>query len=196
MDWIDLTRPLTPGLPPFRHGDYADPPLRITPWCGIADQGFAVDHLSLGGQTGTHIDAPAHFAPGGTTLEALPAATLIGRYAYVSAAMLAAGQAPLGAGRILYLDALDGPDLPEAGLAALLARGDPVWVMAGAARVAGRDGWHLHRVLAQAGRFLVEDLDPAAARAITGPGQIAALPLRLIGTTGAPARVMALPDRR
>ncbi len=186
--WHDLTRVIDPALPPYRHGDYADPAVAIRPWATVAQQGFATQAISLGTQTGTHIDAPAHFVDGAATLDALPAAALMGRY------RRARGGVVRGEGAILYLDALDAAPMPEADFARLLALRLPVWVMAGAATVAGHDDWHLHRELARAGVFLVEDLDEAAARAITGPGRIVALPLRLAGTSGAPARVLAEPD--
>lgn len=37
-----------------------------------------VSDLCLGAHTGTHIDAPAHFLPGGATIESLPLDVLIG----------------------------------------------------------------------------------------------------------------------
>lgn len=78
--WHDLTRVIDPALPPYRHGDYADPAVVIRPWASVAQQGFATQAISLGTQTGTHIDAPAHFIDGAATLDALPAAALMGRY--------------------------------------------------------------------------------------------------------------------
>ena len=58
------------------------------------------------------------------------------------------------------------------------------WIMAGAATVEGRDPLHLHRALAAAGRFLVEDLDPAAVPRVPRRGEAVALPL---GSPASPA---------
>ena len=139
----------------------------------------------MGTQTGTHIDAPAHFAPGGATLDALAPDDLVGRYFH------AAQPAETYAGEpMLYLDATPGDALPERALAAFLALPCRVWIMAGAATVEGRDPLHLHRALAAAGRFLVEDLDPAAVPRVPRRGEAVALPLRLAGLSGAPARVL------
>lgn len=37
-----------------------------------------VSQLSMGAHAGTHVDAPAHFLPGGATMESLPLTTLVG----------------------------------------------------------------------------------------------------------------------
>ena len=37
---LDLTRPLDATTPIYGTAGYSDPPLAVTPWCGIADQGF------------------------------------------------------------------------------------------------------------------------------------------------------------
>jgi kynurenine formamidase len=192
--WIDLTRPMTADLPIYTAPGYSDPPFDAAPWCGIAEQGFEVWRLALGTQTGTHIDAPSHFAAGGATLDALAPEALIGRYFHVDAAALAAGGEACLAGHagetILFLDASADPELPPAAAAALLALPCPVWLLAGAPRLTGRDPLALHRLLAAAGRFLVEDLDPDAIPRVPRRGEAVALPLRLAGVSGSPARVL------
>jgi kynurenine formamidase len=189
--WIDLTRPMNPDLPTYATRGYSDPPFAAAPWCGIAEQGFEVWRLTMGTQTGTHIDAPAHFAAGGATLDTLTADDLIGRYFHVDAASLDPARLGAHAGEpILFLDASRGAGLPAVGVAALLALPCRVWVLAGAPTVEG-DPLRLHRTLAAAGRFLVEDLDPAALPLVPTRGEIVALPLRLEGVSGSPARVLA-----
>lgn len=94
---------------------------------------------------------------------------------------------------MLYLDVPDAP-LSASGFAALLALPCRVWIMAGAATVEGQDPLHLHRALAAAGRFLVEDLDPAAVPLVPRRGEAIALPLRLAGLSGSPARVLVRAD--
>ena len=186
--WIDLTRPMDPDLPIYAEGAYRDPPYRATPWCRIEDQGYAVWRLELGTQTGTHIDAPAHFVAGGATLDALRPDDLTGRYLYVDAAV---GDVPRHRGEpLLLLDASWVPGITAATFEALLALPCRVWIIAGSATVEGREPLHLHRALARAGRFLVEDLDPAAVPRVPARGEAVALPLRLAGLGGSPARVL------
>ena len=185
---------MNPALPIYAAGGYRDPPFEAAPWCGIAAQGFEVWRLAMGTQTGTHIDAPAHFAAGGATLDALAPGALIGRYFHVDAATLAAEGEPCLSGYagegILFVDASVGAAVDEPAAAALLALPCPVWVLAGALRVTGRDPLHLHRALAAAGRFLVEDLEPSAAARAPERGELIALPLRLEGLSGSPVRIL------
>lgn len=190
MDWIDLTRPMTSDLPIYAEAGYSDPPFRAAPWCGIDGQGYEVWRLEMGTQTGTHIDAPCHMVRGGATLDNLPPDALIGRYVTLRPGTWTDPPAPQGA-RILFLNAPDGGGLARAQFDAALALGCPVWVMAGSVHVAGEEPLFLHRALARAGVFLVEDLDEEPTRRLPERGEIIALPLRLVGVSGAPCRVLA-----
>ena len=99
----------TADLPIYAEPGYRDPPFAATRWCAIAERGFEVWRLAMGTQTGTHIDAPAHFAPGGATLDALAPDDLVGRYFH------AAQPAETYAGeRLLYLDARPATRCPNA----------------------------------------------------------------------------------
>lgn len=194
---IDLTKRVNDKLAVYSDGAYSDPTLEIETWCTIATQGFWVSALRLGTQTGTHIDAPAHFATGGATLEALDVARLIGTYFYVQADALADEKqlARLQNGYdnegILFLHgAAPAVRLPEAALAVLLGLACPVWVSSVAVSVIGRDPLYFHRALAENGRFLVEELDHEAARRVKPGGTVVALPLRLEGVSGSPCRVI------
>ncbi len=188
MTWIDLTRPLDRHLAIYAEADYRDPPFAVHPWCSIADQGYAVQRLDLGTQTGTHIDAPAHMHPGGATLEALPPDALIGPYV-----TLWPGQdVPQRAGAVLlFVNAPDGGAISRAQFDRALDLGFAVWVIAGSLQVQGEEPLFLHRALARAGVFLVEDLAEDPARLLPDRGEMIAAPLRLIGTSGAPCRVLA-----
>lgn len=198
---LDLTRPLDASTPIYAEGGYSDPPLTVEPWCSVSDQGFRVSKLSLGTQTGTHIDAPAHFVEGGATLETCPAADLIGRYTLIDTARLvdAANRRQALAchtdERILFLSG-DGDvaRVPSMAIDDLLALACPVWVTALGIEIDGAPPLAFHHALARNGVFLVEDLDPVAARLVRPGGEIAALPLRLTGTSGAPCRVVVIQD--
>ena len=80
----DLTKPVNSDLEIYYHGDYSDPEFYAETWCTVESQGYWVSKLSLGTQTGTHIDAPAHFKSGAETLEALPIERLMGPYFLVN----------------------------------------------------------------------------------------------------------------
>lgn len=190
--WIDLTRPLDATLPLYAEADYRDPPVRSRRWCSVGTRGFAVWQVELGSQSGTHIDAPAHFVAGGAPLEALDPGHLIGRYRLLRTGDLA--EAPIIAGHggepILFLEASAHPEIAPGIFETLLALPCPVWVMAGEGQVAGCAPFHLHRRLAETGRFLIEDLDPGSIPRVPPRGEIVALPLKLQGTSGAPVRVL------
>ena len=196
---LDLTKVLDKDLPIYTTGTYSDPPLQIETWCTVQQQGYAVSRISMGTQTGTHIDAPAHFASDGATLEALPVQALIGRYLWVDLCHVT--EADLGkvtsgyeGESILFLTSSD-PAKTEASeevLSALLKLPCIVWVTVYGVQVIGHDLLYFHQALSAAGRYLIEDVDEVtASRAIPG-GEMIALPLRLAGISGSPCRVVVV----
>src|SRR5882762_1516491 len=44
----------------------------------IAENGWNVSHLSLGSHTGTHVDAPSHYIPGGAATSEVDLSALVG----------------------------------------------------------------------------------------------------------------------
>jgi kynurenine formamidase len=197
---LDLSKPISPAIQIYAEPGYADPPYECTEWCSVATQGYRVSALRLGTQTGTHIDAPAHFDAAGATLEALPVEQLVGPYALIDLPAVAGVEAVAAlcqawAGEaILFLRAplRYTARMPAAALELLLALPTPVWVLSGEIEVSDVPGFAFQRRLAGAGRYLVEDLDRAAASQVRPGGQIAALPLALVGTSGAPCRVVVM----
>ncbi len=194
---IDLTRPLNAATPLYVGADYRDPPLEVEHWCSVAEQGFRVSRLALGTQTGTHIDAPAHFVEGAATLEALPVEALLGPYLLLdvgelcNATRLAGVLSRFGGEPLLLLvSRADATPVPESALRALLALGCRVWVLMGTVEVSGREPLFFHRLLAEAGVYLVEDLDERQVERLVPGGELIALPLRLEGVSGSPCRVL------
>jgi arylformamidase len=195
---IDLTKPLDGLLDIYHSRDYSDPPFRCSEWCSVEEQGFCVSRLELGTQTGTHIDAPAHFTSDGATLESLPVDRLMGAYFLVdlpdrcdleSIRKLSAGysQEPI---LFLRTNRSGVSRLLVAALNALIELPPEIWVVAGMIEVAHAPSLEFHRTVALAGKFLIEDLLETAAALVPRRGEIFALPLRLIGTSGAPCRVV------
>ncbi|HNS51033.1 MAG TPA: cyclase family protein [Anaerolineae bacterium] len=195
---LDLTRCLDGNLPIYAEGDYSDPPLQVEPWCTITVQGFRVSRLCMGTQTGTHIDAPAHFLDGGATLESLPARALVGRYLWLDldvATLPDVGElAAAYAGETMLFLASRGSEVAQPLFEALLELPCPVWIIADSVRVTGREALYFHRALSKAGRFLIEDLDTTTSVQVRPGGEIVALPLRLKGVSGSPCRVLVRQD--
>lgn len=195
---IDLTRPLDDSLSIYRSESYVDPPFRCTEWCSVPDRGFRVSRVELGTQTGTHIDAPAHFAAGGATLDSLPIETLMGKYFLLdlpdicNRAILNELTRTYRGEPILFLRT--GPCITARmtgdGLDYLTDLSTRVWVLGGAVTVDDAPALEFYRRIAQAGIFLVEDLEEAATERVPRQGEIFVLPLRLVGTSGSPCRVV------
>lgn len=190
--FIDLTRSLDESFSPYAHGCYSDPPFETAVWSTVGREGFRVDRLTLGTQSGTHIDAPAHFLKDGACLDALGPEQFMGRYLLLDVPF-GAGQTRVYNGEdILFLRA------PEKGRALLtpeemgrlLALPPALWVVAGDVAVCGPDPFALNRLIAGAGKFLAEDLDRRRAQDVPADGEIFVFPLRLSGASGSPCRIV------
>ena len=201
---IDLTKPLDQLFTPFTNGQYSDPPLEISEWSSISRQGFYVYSLSLGTQTGTHIDAPAHFLEEGASLEALAPDQLIGNYFLMDLTQdplspdIAKRLAEYRQEKMLFLrtpENITSRLSPEA-LRRILSLPPVLWVLSGEIEIERSAPFEFHRLMAGAGKYLVEDLDQEAAHRIAAGGELFVLPLRLIGVSGSPCRVMVRTDER
>ena len=201
---VDLTKPLDKSFIPFAAGNYSDPSLEILPWSSISEEGFCVSRLALGTQSGTHIDAPAHFLKDGATLESLLPEHLIGNYFLLD--MTCFGTLPdverlLTAYRqekIIFLRTGNNQTalMPQDAMQKILSLPLVLLVVSGDIAIEGSDPFAFHRLIARAGKFLVEDVDLNEAKQVTAGGEIFVAPLRLIGVSGSPCRVMVrLPGR-
>jgi arylformamidase len=208
MRIYDITRTLVPGMATWP----GEPGPELTLIKEMAaGQPADVTHLSLGVHTGTHVDAPRHFIPGGAGVEALSLTALIGPARVVSIEHDGAIQVTElerlgvdGVERVLFRtrnsdewsDAEFKEDFvylePEA------AR----WLAGHGTRLVGVDYLSVesfaagepltHRTLLEAGIVIVEGLD---LREID-PGDyiLSCLPLKLAGADGAPARAVLMRD--
>ena len=76
MNIIDLTHEMEQGMPCF-HADWHIPFSSET--LGMIESvGRNTKKLTMGSHTGTHMDAPGHFIPDGITITEIPLATLCG----------------------------------------------------------------------------------------------------------------------
>ncbi len=191
---FDLTLPLGPGLP-LQPGD---PPLTLSSASSHAVDGYQVTKVCLGSHTGTHVDAPRHFYPGGLTLDQFPLERLVGRgvvfdcreVAGSSVGYLVARQlqehvvAPNG----LVLLWTEGRLLTQEAAAMLLEAG--VGLVGVDAPSLDAEPYPVHRLLLAHNVLIVENLC-GLGHLGTGPVECAFLPLALAGTDGAPVRGIA-----
>lgn len=176
-------------------------------------RGDAVDFScwTLASHAGTHVDAPSHFLPNGTTVEALELDRLLGpcwladfcdhKSLSLSANDLAAA-VPTGTKRLLIRtrNSDSGPQEPFGEDYVSLSPGGADWLIANDIVCVGIDALSIeafdskehevhHRLLA-AGVAVIEGLrlsDPPA-----GAYELICLPLPLVGSDGSPARTILL----
>lgn len=77
VDSCDLSHPLVTGMPVYPD----DPEVSIWSATTIAAEGYHVAHVSMGSQSGTHIDAPFHFLEDGLTIDQLSLDVFVGEAA-------------------------------------------------------------------------------------------------------------------
>jgi arylformamidase len=197
MEIIDISIPIHTGMVTYP----GDPEVRLERVESIADGDSAnISKLDFGVHSGTHVDAPVHFLDGTAGADELPLDVLNGPCEVVTVEKLdahAAESVPDGVERVLFrtpnseLWAQDSfaerfERLNGAAAEALVERG---------VRLVGVDylsvGDHdAHRALLGAGVVALEGLDLRGVEA--GPYELRCLPLRLVGSDGAPARAVLL----
>ena len=194
MEIIDVSVPVRPGMVTYP----GDPEVHLERVSSIAEGEIAnISRLDFGVHTGTHVDAPVHFVDGAAGAEALPLDVLVGPCVVVDGLEPAA--VPTGAERVLFKTpnsrlwereefAEDFVKLDGEAARALVA---------GGVRLVGIDYLSIgdeeaHHVLLEAGVVAVEGLD--LRRVEPGEYRLVCAPLKLVGSDGAPARVLLLRD--
>jgi arylformamidase len=165
MEIFDVSVPVRSGMPVYP----GDPEVRLE---RVSDSP-AISRLDFGVHTGTHVDAPLHFIEGGAGTEALALDVLVGPCEVVEESGAAE--------RVLIKEA---EALGAAAAQALVDEG---------VRLVGVDGMSVgdeeaHRVLLDAGVVVVEGLDLSGVQ--PGSYELYCLPLKLVGSDGAPARAI------
>lgn len=206
LGWLDVTVPIHAGMVVYA----GDPPVEVAPAADIERGDPAnVSRLALGSHTGTHVDAPRHFLPGGRGVDGLALDVLLGPARVVECPAgpvdaRAVASAGLGAEqRVLFKTANSGlwrRDGFVRDYQALTLDAARTLVAAGVLLVGidylsveafGAPGHPVHRCLLEAEVVVLEGLDLAA----IAPGryELACLPLRIRDGDGAPARVLLRP---
>jgi arylformamidase len=206
MDWIDVSVTLHDGMVHWPD----NPPVRVGHALDLAHgDPCTVSNLSFGAHTGTHVDAPAHFVPGGAGIDKTPLSTLIGTARVLDIADRVSVKRreleaydPRKGERLLLRTAnservwktddfvRDYVFLANDG-ARLLAERGVVMVGIDYLSIGSMDAddcTRTHRVLLEAGICIVEGLD--LSRVPSGTVDIICLPLRISHGDGAPARVV------
>jgi arylformamidase len=204
MKLIDVSVPLDAQLPTYPHNT----PFSVEPIKRLArGDSSNVSTLHMSAHTGTHVDAPRHFFDEGAGTESLPLELLIGR-ARVIEVSSRAGIAAEDLGTIDLSDDIrvliktrnsqlwgspefhtDYVGVTESGARHLVEHG---------IKVVGVDylsveqfknpGAPAHHVLLGAGTIVIEGLD--LRQVDPGIYEMFCLPLRVVGSDGAPARVV------
>ncbi len=206
-DWIDVTVPVRAGMLHWP----GDPPVAVERVQDL-DRGdvCTVSRLTLGAHTGTHVDAPLHYLPGGPGVDELPLDSLVGEARVVRIAddrrvtveELARHDVRPGE-RLLFRTRNSDHSWPEAPFTdefVCLTPESAAWLAQRGVRTVGvdylsvgspTDGIAIHRALLLAGVVIVEGLD--LSRVPAGRYQLVCLPMKLRGGDGAPARVLLRP---
>lgn len=203
MPRIDITMPLFEGMPSFP----GDPRFTSTPLRSVGRaEVYSLSTLSLGTHTGTHVDPPSHFIPGGATVDRIDLEALNGPCRVVSVDPRATSvgkeivaRLPSGTARVLFRTANSSrwarsltffPDyvgLTKAAADSLVERN---------VRLVGLDAlsiendptetYPVHRALLSHGILVLEGL--LLSETASGEYRLECLPLRLREGDGGPAR--------
>ncbi len=197
---IDLTRSMDSSLEVYSEPGYSDPEFKINDWCSIHDRGFLVSQVIMGTQTGTHIDAPAHFIEEGATMNSLIPGDLMGRYFLIDMDNSSFDESVIsnytGESFLFIKSCRSRAMLSRNFFERLLSLNAKVWVTAGECGIINEEEFSFNRGLAFMGKFLVEDLDMNMAAKISKGGYIFAMPLKLMDTGGAPCRVAVIQGKQ
>jgi arylformamidase len=198
MKIFDVTRPLKKDMLVY--------PGDLIPSFTQADQGlYLISDLHLSSHTGTHIDAPVHYLKSGDTIDTIPLCNLIGRTRVIdvsdSGTLITAphlrGRLE-GVTRLLLKTGFSGMDTfieeyPSLALdaACLLTdnRIECLGIDSPSIESFNCDG-SVHSRLLSNGCIIIELLD--LSNVTEGDYEMVALPLRLEGLDGSPARVILM----
>lgn len=201
-EWIDVSMPLANGLTVWP----GDPPPRFTQTAWIEKGDLCnVTRMDTSVHLGTHMDAPRHFLRHGAGMEALPLDAVLGPARVVSIqdpTAITPGELPadLARGdRILFRTRNSDRDLlrqPFVEDFVYIARDAARALAEAGVQTVGIDylsvgGFHTglaetHVILLEAGIWIIEGLD--LTRIEPGRYELACLPLKIVGSDGAPAR--------
>jgi arylformamidase len=204
-EWIDITVTIRNGMPYWPD----NPPPRVERVMDMMRGDEAtVSTLVVGSHTGTHMDAPLHFIQGGKGLDEMPLSATMGEALVIEIrdremiTVSELGKYPIASGdRVLFKtpnSAHGWPDRDFMEQFVYLSTDAARWLVARGVQTIGVDylsiggyqknGPEVHRVLLQAGVWIIEGLDLSRVQA--GPYDLICLPLKFHRSDGAPARAV------
>jgi arylformamidase len=206
--YYDVTLPIRDGMPVYP----GDPVVEVAPVATVEGDGYAVARLTMSTHTGTHLDPPAHFIPGGITVDEAPLDLLIGPTRVVRVEGVAAigvedveARGLIGVERVLFATRGTTNDQRRT-TNDRLTTNELVYLEPAAARVLAEGGTRLvgidtlsvdpltvgevcaHRELLGRGVWILERLE--LSHVPEGEYELICLPLKIAGGDGAPARVV------
>ena len=204
---IDISLPISPAMAIWP----GDPRPELVPIASLEVEGVQVSRLVLGTHTGTHLDAPRHFIPGGRTIDQLDLGALVGlcRVIEVSSASGHISRTELQGvelhpGERLLLKTRNSPQPAGLTFAPDFVALDPSgadYVCEQGVRLVGIDGpsvdaWDAsdfpaHKRLLGADVLIVENL--VLRHVVPGTYGLIAVPLKLTGADGCPIRALLTP---
>ncbi len=203
--WIDITFPISNGMTTWP-GDIPVQ-LRRTATIGVLGSDANVSTLSLSAHTGTHIDAPLHFIKGGKDITQIPVEDLIG-YSKIfhitdpqQITFSELKEMPIEDGDILLFRTRNSDKMwintPFKEDYVYLSTSAAKYLVKMGVRCIGVDylsvggmenGVDVHRILLNAGITIIEGL--RMQDVVPGLYEIIAMPMKIHGADGAPARVV------
>jgi kynurenine formamidase len=212
---VDLSHPISPDTQVYP----GDPVPQFSPATTIDRDGYNVLHVSMGSQTGTHVDAPYHFLADGARIDAMELAMFLGPATVVDLRgltprstifwpQLEPSVSTMPERSILVLHTgwsqrwrslayLDHPFLGQDAAEGIVAAGirtvaiDAMSVDETAPPGGEPGSFAAHDVLLGAGGAIVENLTNLEAVDFAEP-VVSVLPIRLADADGAPVRAVAL----
>jgi len=212
-EWVDLTWPLSPTVPRLA----SFPPPRIERIMAIPEQPFNVTEVSMVVHIGTHVDSPCHFFSDGPALDEVPLERLIGSGVVWQIEKPLEGllepddferMSPrLEPGEILVLDTglARHVGTPDYDRHAALSVAAAEWLVERQVKLVAVDmptpelplhlrppgfDWPVHHTLLRSGVLIAEQITNS--RSLAGQrAEFLFLPLNIVGSDGAPARVLA-----
>ncbi|WP_243313671.1 cyclase family protein [Fundidesulfovibrio agrisoli] len=208
--WRDISVPVRTGMPVWP----GDPPTLTERLLDLhRGDPCTLTRVAMCAHAGTHLDSPAHYLPGGADMDALPLDAGIGRARIIAIRDQSAvtveelAERRIRRGERILLKTANSPRVWTSGgfvedfvrltpgAAAYLAKRGPRLLGVDGLSVGGPDqsGGEVHRILLEAGIWILEGLDLSDVE--PGPVDLLCLPLRLAGAEGAPARALVRPVR-
>ncbi|RFP65985.1 cyclase family protein [Hymenobacter lapidiphilus] len=201
MEWLDFTTPITDGMAYWPD----NAPVRIRRTLSMADGAAAnVSEVSMSVHTGTHVDAPLHFLADGSDAASLDLSQLMGPALLVAVdsekfiALADVEHLKLEKrSRVLFKTRNSArnwstepfnPDFVRLGAEAAVWLRDKGVVCVGVDYLSVGNA-DTHHILLGSGISVIEGL--ALQHAQPGEYELLCLPLKIKGTDGAPARVLA-----